>query len=192
MKSKKITSIIIILLVIIAGGVYLLFFSNFLEYKRLEVQYPGLTDYINEIKKTDLMIKEDRGKSENYLHSGLAWKSLADRTAKKTYYAQALKVYEKGIELTGRRNTIFLVNAGNMAKFMNDFVLAEEYYREAISVTPGDFEIYLRLIELYEYTLKKSDEEILAIYDAAAKRVVTTGEVENSRKNFKERRNIIQ
>ncbi len=124
---------------------------------------------------------------------GLAWKSLAEwsRSAGvenyKGYYKKALEVYEAGVEKTRRRNTLLMTNAGNMAKYIEDYELAENYYKEAISVSPGDETYYVLLAELYEYEMGKTKEEVVAAYDQGIGKAINSGFIIKRKEAYLER-----
>jgi len=179
---KKIIFILLISLIIVVAGWY--FFARDKELSSLEdlkQQYPDLTVYVDDVIKAQAGLSENKDEIENYVILGFNWKTLADwaRPAGVAdylgYYRKALDVYEQGIKKTFRRNTLLMTNAGNMAKYLGDYKLTESYYKEAISVAPGDESYYIYLAELYEYQMKKSKEEILAVYDEGLKRVLNIG-----------------
>ena len=142
------------------------------------------------IKIIKTILEKDKDDIVAYNSLGLAWKSLADWSQKegvenyKDYYKEALEIYEAGIDKTFRKNTLFMTNAGNMAKYLEDYKLAESYYEEAISVSPGDESYYVLLAELYEYNMNKSEEEIIAVYEAGKKRVLNPLFLEQRKRSF--------
>ncbi|MDD5290724.1 MAG: hypothetical protein PHZ04_01280 [Patescibacteria group bacterium] len=179
---KKIIFIILVLIIVGAGGWY--FFASHKEQARLEdlkQQYPKLANYIDDVIEKQANLEEDKNDIERYTTLGLAWKSLADWAKQAgiadyaSYYQKALDIYEQGIKKTSRRNTLLMTNAGNMAKYLGDYKLAENYYKEAISVSPGDETYYSLLADLYEYEMGKTKEEIIAVYDEGLKHVLNTG-----------------
>lgn len=179
---KKTFFLILAILIIAAGGWY--FYTRNNEQSNLEKlkqQYPELVVYVDEVTKAQESLNQNKEEIENYTTLGLDWKTLADWSMKagaenyKDYYREALKTYQAGIEKSLRRNTLLMANAASMAKYLEDYKLAEDYYKEAISVSPGDESYYIYLAELYEYQMAKPKEEILAIYDEGLKRVLNTG-----------------
>ncbi|MBI4812713.1 hypothetical protein HY798_04770 [Candidatus Falkowbacteria bacterium] len=197
MSNKKITISIIIAAVLLIIGVIGWYFyakqntQNQLE--KLKVNYPELTAQIDDVIKWEEKLKEDETRVESYTTLGLVWKSLADKACDLKiencldYYGEALKVYEKGVEATMRKNTLFLTNAGNMVRYLKNYAKTEDYYREAISVAPGDASLYLSLVELYEYDMKKSKEEITAVFDEGIKRLVNPAILEKNKESYLER-----
>ena len=177
--NKKIIFIILTLLIIAGLGWYFYIARDDQAHlEQVKQNHPELSKYVDNVIKWENKLKEDEEKIEMYNTLGLAWKSLAEwgRNSKlenyKDYYAEALKVYEAGIEKTLRRNTLLMTNAGNMAKYIEDYELAEDYYKEAISVSPGDVTYYVLLAELYEYNMNKAKEEVIAVYDEGMKVVI--------------------
>ena len=106
-----------------------------------------------------------------YLGEGLHWKSLGDQTGNSEYYLKAEKIYR---EMTKKFPNYWVPwwNLGNLERILKKFEEAEKSFKKAIEIAPGEGMLYLGLIELYQYDLKKSEEEILAIYQEALKRVV--------------------
>jgi len=191
MNKKIIIAVLALLLVIFLGWYF--FYYNQAEnmsnqLKKLKQEQPQLASYIDDVLKEEEELNKDKTNVSSYLVLGLAWKSLADRVNDlkiedyKIYYKNALAVYEKGVEITDRKNTVFIVNAGNMAKYLEDYGLAEDYYREAITVAPGEVSHYVLLAELYEYKMGKTKEEILAVYDEGINRVVLSPDFLEKRK----------
>jgi tetratricopeptide (TPR) repeat protein len=180
--TKKIFCLILAVLIIAAAGWY--FFTGDkrqADLENLKEQYPKLTVYVDDVINKQESLKENENEIERYTSLGLAWKSLADWARSEgvgnynDYYREALKVYEAGIDKSLRRNTLLMINAGNIAKYLVDYRLTENYYKEAISVSPGDETYYALLAELYEYEMKKPKEEVLAVYDEGLKRVLNVG-----------------
>jgi len=108
---------------------------------------------------------------QTYLEEGLHWKSLGDQTGNSEYYLKAEKIYR---EMTKKFPNYWVPwwNLGNLERILKKFEEAEKSFKKAIEIAPGEGMLYLGLIELYQYNLKKSEEEILAIYQEALKRVV--------------------
>jgi tetratricopeptide (TPR) repeat protein len=172
---KKKVTLAIGILVIILG------LSGFFLYKHLQdpydlnalaVQNPKLQSYIDSIKAKEKKITENTKRVESYLALGQAWKSLGDQTGNPKYYRAALDVYQEAIRQTGATDSTIISNAGNMAVYTKEYALAETYYKQAIDLAPGMEDFYIKLAELYEFNLGKSQADILAVYAAGAKRVV--------------------
>jgi len=179
MSKKIIILIILTLLIIISLGWHFYAKQNIVsDLEKVKQEHPELAGYVDDVIKYENKLKEDETIIETYTSLGLAWKSLADWAKNsgtedyKDYYRKALEVYEKGIEITNRRNTLLMTNAGNMAKYLKNYELAENYYKEAISVSPGDVTYYVLLAELYEYQMNKAKEEVVAVYDEGMKVVI--------------------
>jgi len=96
---------------------------------------------------------------------------LADQTGNSEYYLKAEQVYRK---MTEKFPDYWVPwwNLANLQRQLKEFEEAEKSFKKAIEIAPGEGMLYLGLIELYQYNLKKSEEEILAIYQEALKRVV--------------------
>lgn len=163
------------------------------DLEKLKQDYPALISFVDDVEKWRGKTEEDEKNVENYTNLGLMWKWLADKACEikapncTDYYQEALEVYEKAIVLSERKNTLFMANAGNMARYLKDYARAENYYKEAISVAPGDYPLYFTLAELYEYDMKKGKNEIVALYDAGIKRVLNPAVLEKSKLEYLER-----
>ncbi|MEK7452820.1 MAG: tetratricopeptide repeat protein [Patescibacteria group bacterium] len=173
--EKKYLIVIGLVVIFLAVSLFYYFWGNGLapDSKKLEMlrgENPNLSSYVDGLKKASENFKEDNVQS--YATLGLAWKSLADQTRSEDHYEEALTVYEKAVELTERKNTMFILNAGNMASYIKDYELARNYYEEAISAAPGDIDGYQKLIELNIYQLKSDKDLIVDIFDRGIKRML--------------------
>jgi len=199
MNKKIIISTIVVLVILFIGaGVYVYYFfqniqsrslGNFPpDYSTIERDYSSqYKEFVDDIIKESNELVNDKTGFINYFDLGLAWKSLADRTNNVEHYKTALLVYEKGIEKTERKNPTLIHNAAKMAEYVGDYNLAENYYKEAIRVSPGDSSYYLSLIDLYQYKMNKSRAEILAVFDEALARVITNHDyVQRLKKSYEE------
>ncbi|MCX6799555.1 MAG: hypothetical protein NT091_00195, partial [Candidatus Falkowbacteria bacterium] len=149
------------------------------------------------IKANDAIGKGD-GKDENkpeyqYGALGFAWKSFADYAESyklanyKDYYQNSLAAYEKGIELSKRKNNLFLENAAKMAIHSDDYVKAEDYFKETLSLTAGDIVIYGELADLYEYNMHKSKAEVIAVYDKGISKALDAGKLTKRKAEYLKR-----
>ena len=173
MNKKNI--FLLILVIVLMVGVLIFYYlprreGSFSELTRLKTEKPELVSYIEEIEASSVKLNKDD--ITTYAVLGLAWKSLADQTQNKEYYAKALDVYEEAIEITQRKNTLFILNAGNMSQYLEDYQMAKSYYEEAITIDAGDEDSYRKLIELHMYKLKSDKEEIIPIFDQAIKTLI--------------------
>ena len=138
----------------------------------LKKEKPALASYIDEIAKFIKKKANRREEPARLLSLGLAWKGLADRQTSSIYYREALRTYEQGIKATGRKNTVFLNNAGNMAIYLADYRKARKYYEEAIRVAPADPEGYVRLAGLHRDYLGSPPAAVIGIYDQGLGRII--------------------
>lgn len=178
MKSKKSKYLLLAVAAMLVGSALWYRESQAADVKALSAlkrEKPALTPFVDEIT---MLLKKKVSKNEqtrHYLTLGLAWKGLADRTGSRAYYQEALRVYEKGIKYTGRKNTVLINNAGNMFIYLKDYRKAAKYYEESIRLAPGDGEAYVRLANLHRDYLKSPSAVIIAIYDKGIKRMVAPG-----------------
>jgi len=138
------------------------------EFRGLNSELPEIIDDLLNALNT---AKNDPGDQRIYFDIGLGWKSVADRMInvelKEKYYKKSLDAYKQGILLTDNRDTIYIVNAGNICVLLNDYEQAERYYKQAIEVTPGDVGIYMRLADLYLYQMKKEPQFIIEFLESS-------------------------
>ncbi|MBI3671751.1 tetratricopeptide repeat protein [Candidatus Azambacteria bacterium] len=176
-KKKIIISILILLVLALAGGGFYFFKKpknnnekNISQLEELRKEKPDLAPYIDEVEKgLNGLNKNDL---QTYSILGLGWKSFADQTKNPEDYKKALAIYEEAIELSKRKNTLFILNAGNMDVYIGDYKKAESYFEEATAMAPGDIDGYQRLINLHMYQLKSDKDTITAIFDRGIKRMV--------------------
>lgn len=190
---KKVWIIFLVLLVIFFGWFLLKPKSLEINLDQLKDEKPDLAYLIDEIQKWQAEVAKDDTNVGYYSSLGLSWKGLADMEFSKKsenykiYYQKALESYEKAIDLTKRQNSLFLSNAGNMAKYLENYELAEEYYKESISVDPGNKVYYVSLAELYEYRMNKTKEEIMAVYEEGKENIIDPNFLEEREETFLER-----
>jgi len=180
-KKKVVKTLVAVIgvLAVAAIGVacYLVFFKDkTISIKDSDVEAVLTTDYLKETydkaKKGMEDIKNDPERVQNYFIAGMEWKTLGDLTNKETFYKKSLEIYERAVAKTGGKNTIALINAASVNILLKNFSAAEKYLKDAIVVSPGDIDLYTRLLELYKYYIKKDVATIAQVYDDAMKRVL--------------------
>lgn len=192
---KKYIILSLVVLAAVGGGAW--------YYFQIQPQAPDLKElgnrggmiakYAGDAAVWEQKIKEVPDRVESYSTLGMAYKALADYACEakikncQELYRQALEVYKKGIDLTQRKNSLMMTNAANMEIYLGEYAQAEEYFKEAISLSPGEAGYYKMLAELYEYQMHKSKEEVLAVYDSAAKRVLNPASLEKLKQGYLER-----
>lgn len=118
---------------------------------------------------------------QGYLSTGLVWKEFGEATGNQRYFERSRAAFERGVELFGDRNTVVLLNAGNMASQLKDYRRAEELYQQATRVNPGQSEPYLALVDLYRYHLpERGDRAIIDTYRTALTNVLLNSEIVHS------------
>lgn len=165
---KKNIIIIVIILIIIAVVVGVSYNRSTDEYKikqKLGDNQELLAKY-EKIKSLEEKSKKDEEVDVGRLFViGMEWKGLGDLTKDKFFYQKSLEVYQAGIEAFGDKNVLVYWNAGKSAEYLEDYELAESYYRKSIEITPSYDDPYKNLADLYKYFMKKSSGEIIALYD---------------------------
>lgn len=125
-------------------------------------------------KKAEADILQNPTDFNAYLRAGFSWKVLGESTKQDIFFDRSLDAYLGAIKQFGVQYAMPYVNAGNIYKLRGDFKTTEEMFKKALEITPGEPDLYVRLAELYRFDMKKSPEEILAIYDEGVKRCVST------------------
>jgi tetratricopeptide (TPR) repeat protein len=176
-KNLIIIGLIALVIVLIIGiGAYFLSSRNTnqenTDLEKLRVEKPELSSLIDEVEKWSKALIQDSENFEYYVSLGLAWKALGDATKEPKYYEEALDVYNEIVEKSDRTNSLYLHNAGMILKKMNRFDDAEKYFQEALEINPGDAMLYIALVELYEYNMKKPKEDIIAVYDQGIENII--------------------
>lgn len=134
--------------------------------------------------KYEAIIAEKPNEIQHYLAVGAAWKLIGDATREKQWYKLSLDAYERGIEITKRKNSTFLTNAGQIEEQLGNYTQAKSYYLESIDLSPGDAGYHLLYINLLRYKLKASPEVILAAYDVGLSRVIGGADLISSRSQY--------
>jgi tetratricopeptide (TPR) repeat protein len=109
---------------------------------------------------------------DEYTGAGFNWKSLGDATGEEEFYRRAIRVYERQVQGTKGRFSLPFVNIATIARDLGEPERAEQMYRKALEVDPGDSTIYLALIDLMRVDLRKSPDEVLLQYDRSIDRLV--------------------
>ena len=132
--------------------------------KKIEGNKILLEDYAN-LKKLEGKLASDPKNEVGYLVSiAFEWKSMGDVSGDQYFYTKAMEIYKKGIAKYGNTNIPFYWNAGKVSELMQNYAESEYYYREAIRVAPTDNEAYKNLADLYQFKLKKTNDEVLKVY----------------------------
>jgi tetratricopeptide (TPR) repeat protein len=172
MAKKKVIVIVVILIIAALGvGAAVYYFSSF-DYQ-VKKRLGGKSELLAKYEK--IKTAENKNKAEGKVDLGrlfligMEWKGLGDLTKDKFFYTKALETYQSGMETFGEKNVLLFWNAGRVAESLEDYNLAESYYKKSIEITAGYDDPYRNLAEMYQYKMKKSPAEILAVYDAGLK-----------------------
>ena len=125
-------------------------------------------------------IKKDPSRVETYLTAMMRYKSLGDKTKDERLYFRALKIANAAFKTVGTKSYLPYVNASVVYMNLGNYGKAEEMIKESIEIAPGEAQLYLRLIELYREFMKKTDAEVIAVYENAIQRLVNVLPVYNS------------
>jgi len=174
--TKKIFVIIIVFLVLIAGGIFIWFFASKPANHEVKIFGGGFEVALKAGMKTQASydipadvrqrFEENLKKAEesvsaepNFEH----WIDLA--TARKALgdLWGAAEAYLKAYDL-GPGTAFPLDNLSQVLIEMGDYETAEKALLQAKKNIPQNEQIYLHLVDLYKNYLKKSNEEIEAVY----------------------------
>lgn len=166
-KKKKIVLATVILLAaaLIGWGVYYYSSEDYQVRQKLagDKQLLAVYDRIKGQAKKNK--QEGTVTLERVVIIGNSWKGLGDQTQDKFFYKKSLAVYQEGIKLFGDKNVLVYWNAGKITEYLEDYDLAENYYRQSIAIAPGYEDPYRNLADLYRFKMKKDPKDITAVYD---------------------------
>lgn len=112
---------------------------------------------------------------QGYLQEGQKYRTLAFQGDASAFY-KAIDVYKKAAEISDNKVWVPYMNLGTTYQAMKDYNSAEEAYNKAISISPEGM-FYIKKADLYRYDMKKSDTEIIAVYEEALKKVGVADDV---------------
>lgn len=169
MNKKKKTILLVVAILIItatAGGACYYFSSESYQVKK---KLAGNQKLLDEYAKLQELEKQE-AQSKNpdlarIFAIGLAWKGLGDMTKDQFFYQKSLTVYQQGIEYFKDKNVLLYWNAGKLAEYVNDYALAESYYRQSIKISPGYDDPYRNLADLYQFKIHKDLKDVIAVYN---------------------------
>jgi tetratricopeptide (TPR) repeat protein len=174
-KNKSLLTVIIVLLVLIVVG-YFAYSKGYFSYWQNETDNITNQDQKNsdeEIKFTEEEVKQ----YEQYLQDALPL-ILAGDNGNKESYLKAIELYEKAAAIGNNNVWIPFLNIGNVYRKMGEYDKAEEAYNKALEISKyGSETVYLQKIDLYQYYLKKSNEDIIKIYEESLSTLVDNGNI---------------
>jgi len=160
--------IIILILIIIAviGGFFLLNKKPITKNNGLPfiAANPGISG--DEFKFTEEQTKQ----YNDVLTQALKYKSEGDQ-GNTASYQKALELYAQAAQIGQGRVWVPYLDLGNVYRAVKNFSLAEAAYNEGLKIT-SEALIYQAKIELYQYDLKKSPAEVIALYEDAIDKTV--------------------
>ena len=113
---------------------------------------------------------EQEAKYFEYINEGLKYKSEGDVGNKDSYY-KSIEAYQKASDIAEGKVWIPYLNLGNVYRLVADFKNAEKSYDKALEIAP-EGTVYKAKIDMYRYELKKSEDEMIVIYEDAIEKVV--------------------
>lgn len=137
--------------------------------------------FLGDLAKSEKQLAEHPDSVEGYLAVGQVWKTFGEATQERRYFERSREVYARGARAFGEQNTVILLNAGNMEEQLGNFARAEELFKQAVRINPGQTEPYLELVDLYRYHMpERGDTAIRAVYRQAMDSVLTNASIVHS------------
>jgi tetratricopeptide (TPR) repeat protein len=175
-KAKIVILALIAVILIAAGiGAYFLFFNKPSWDETLAKSFlttGQLQDDYDSALAAEEKIEQNPSVTYNYVQAGFYWKSIADATKEEMFYQRALDTYLSAIKNADKSSVVY-TSAGNIYRVFKKSDEAEEMYRKSLEMTPGEAELYIRIVELYRYDMNKNPEDILAVYEEGFKRILS-------------------
>ena len=116
----------------------------------------------------------DKAKQEaeyfEFINEGLKYKSEGDAGNKDSYY-KSIEAYQKASDVAEGKVWIPYLNLGNVYRLVSDYENAEKSYDKALDIV-SEGTVYKAKIDMYRYELKKSEDEMIIIYEEAIEQVV--------------------
>lgn len=173
MNRKSVISISILVVVVLAIVLWQVAYNNPDQKLLNQIKNdPSLVEIFSKAKEVEKRLLDSSVQPQDYLTLGFYWKSLGDRSNIKDFYYKSLDVYESGAQKYGSQNVLFYWNAGKLAEEISDYAKAESYYKKSIETAPGDESGYIGLASLYFYKMKKTEAEVLKVYEEGMKKMV--------------------
>lgn len=174
-KNKSLLIVIISILVVIVAG-YIAYSKGYFNYWQKETDNVTNEDQKNPDEEKKFTDEEVR-LYEQYLQDASPLIFAGDNGDRKSYI-KAIELYEKAAAIGNNNVWVPFLNIGNIYKKMGEYDKAEAAYNKALEISKyGSETVYLQKIDLYQYYLKKSNEEIIKIYEESLKTLVENGNV---------------
>lgn len=119
-------------------------------------------------------IKEGADNLAPYIQAGFYWKTLGETTKEELFFKKALGAYSAAMEDFGMQYYMPYSGSAGIYETLGEYENAEKNYKKAIEISPGEAPLYIRLAELYRFSMNKMPEEIQAIYNQGEQRVLDT------------------
>ena len=169
-----------IILIVAAGIIVLAIPAGIFGYPRFKtwmenrefLANPELHDDFVAAQSKEAEIKTNPDRLETYVTAMMRYKALGDISKDERFYERALRIGISAMEKFGTQSYLPYLNASTIYMLLKDYQNAEKMLKKAIEMAPGDPQLYLRLIELYRDFMKKSEAEVIAVYEDSLQRLV--------------------
>lgn len=173
MKLKII--IIAAIIVVIAGGIGGYFYWQKAKEAEFLSTNPQTKAAYEIIVRREAQIKKDKSNYDAYMSLGFNWKGIGEVTKDDKYLKKAIAAYNQVIKRWGNAAYLPFVNRANVYIDLKDYARAEEDFKVALEIGPGEQNIYISLADLYKNYMNKDSQTIKAVYEKGIKTVVGGG-----------------
>ena len=140
---------------------------------------PRIHDDFLAAREKTAEIKTNPDRLETYITAMNRYKSLGDTTKDGRLYARALAIGDLAAKKFGTKSYIPYLNQSTIYTILGEYDRAEAMIKKSIEMSPGDAQLYLRLVELYKDFMKKDEAAVIAVYENAIQRLVNVLPVYN-------------
>lgn len=181
LHKKQIVLIIIVALAVISvpGVIFGYPYFRVWQENREFLANPQIHDDFLAAREKELEIKTNPDRIETYITAMNRYKGLGDVTKDGRLYARALAIGDLAAEKFGTKSYVPYLNKSTIYTILGEYDQAEAMIKKSIEMSPGDAQLYLRLVELYKDFMKKDEAAVIAVYENAIQRLVNVLPVYN-------------
>ncbi|MFC1612288.1 tetratricopeptide repeat protein [Patescibacteria group bacterium] len=177
---KKIILLSIAIIVVGCGSVFGYFYWQNLKEDEFLSSDPRTKVAYEVVQKRQKEVKENKDDYDAYMSLAFHWKGIGEVTRDEKYSWKAVKVYSEVIKRWGSIAYLPFVNQANVYILLEEYDLAEENFKIAIEIEPGEQNLYIYLAELYKNYMNKDEAEVEAVYIKGIETVLAGSNLVNS------------
>ncbi len=177
--------IILIILILLAGGGIVGYFSwqKAKEAKFLSAN-PQTAEAYALIQKRETQLKKDKNNYDYMMSIAFNWKGIGEVTKNNEYLKRSIAMYDQVIKRWGNKAYLPFLNRANVYIELKDYIRAEQDLKIALEIDRGEQNLYIALANLYKDYMKKSNDEVKAVYTNAMQIIVGGGNLVNNYASF--------